>query len=293
MIERRTILGGLASAALLATVPACAAKKPAKTGNKLGDAMAALERESGGRLGLAWLDKASGERSGWRGGERFAMCSSFKFLLAAATLARVDKGVETLDRAISIAKTDMVPNSPFSEGRVGGSATVAELCQATVQRSDNAAANLLLAPLGGPPAFTRYLRAAGDPVTRLDRIEPQMNDMKGSDPRDTTTPDAMVGNLGRFLIGDALTPASRARLLAWMNGNLTGDGRIRAGVPKGWTVADKTGTSGHGNYNDVALIQPPGRAPILLAIYLAETPLEWAAAEAIHARATRAVLASL
>ena len=294
MVGRRDVLGGLASAAMLAALPlrAAAATKPARAEN-LARIIAALEKESGGRLGVAVLDKAGTASFAWRGGERFAMCSTFKALLAAATLDRVDRGLERLDRAIPVGRGDLVHHSPFAETRVGGSATVAELCEATVQRSDNAAANLLLAPMGGPEGFTRFMRESGDAVTRLDRIEPFMNDVKGADPRDTTTPDAMVASLDRFLLGDALKPASRARLLAWMIGNKTGDGRIRAGVPHGWTVADKTGTGGQGSYNDIGLIQPPGRAPLLIAIYIAESPLDWDPAEEILAKVTRAIVASL
>jgi beta-lactamase class A len=294
MIERRTILTGMAGAALLAAVPACAAKKGAKAapfgGRSLTDSIAALERQSGGRLGVVVLDKAGGARFDWRGDERFAMCSTFKFLLSAATLLRVDRGQERLDRHLPIEAEDIMPTSPVTEKLVGTGATVGELCKATLQRSDNAAANLLLHPIGGPAAFTRLLRAVGDPVTRLDRIEPLMNDVKGRDPRDTTTPIAMTDDLDRFLLGDLLSPQSRARLMAWMVGNKTGDNRIRAGVPKGWEVADKTGTSGQGNFNDIGLIRPPGRAPLLISIYLADTPLEWAAAERILAEATRAVV---
>lgn len=292
MIERRTVLARLAGAALLPLVPACAAGAGATRKDEWAAAMAALEAESGGRLGVAFLDAGTGTRFAWRGDERFPMCSTFKFLLAAAILFRVDRGLERLDRPVAVEKDDLVAYSPFAKTRVGASATVAELTEATLQRSDNAAANLLLAPLGGPQGLTRWLRGVGDPVTRLDRIEPAMNDVKGADPRDTTTPAAMVADLDRFLLGDVLSPASRARLLAWMKGNLTGDGRIRAGVPAGWTVADKTGTCGRGSYNDVGLVQPPGRPPMLLAIYMAGGGLEGAAAEAIHARITKALLAS-
>jgi beta-lactamase class A len=240
------------------------------------------------------LDKATGARFAHRGDERFAMCSTFKFLLAAATLNRADRGGERLDRRIPIRRRDLVANSPVTERLVGRSATVAELCEATLTTSDNAAANLLLAPIGGPGPFTRWLRGIGDPTTRLDRTEPTMNMVSGADPRDTTTPAAMTADLDRILLGNVLRPASRQRLNAWMLNNRTGGNRIRAGVPAGWRVADKTGTSGHGNVNDIGLILPPGRAPLLISIYLAEaSALPAREAERIIERTTRAVIAEL
>jgi beta-lactamase class A len=294
MLDRRMFMAGAAGAAMLAALPLQAKKTRAFGSRRLADAIAALDRESGGRLGVSVLDKATGARFAWRGAERFAMCSTFKFPLSAATLYRVDRGLERLDRRVAVAKSDMVPNSPVTEKRVGGHATVAELCEATITLSDNAAANLLLAPLGGPAGFTRFMRAVGDPATRLDRTEPQMNGvLPGGDPRDTTTPDAMTDGIDRFLLGNVLKPASRAELLAWMNATKTGAGRIRAGVPSAWTLAHKTGTSGRGHYNDVGLIQPSGRAPILLSIYLADSTLESDPAEAILARATRAIVAEI
>jgi beta-lactamase class A len=293
MINRRMLLGAAAGAGLLAAIPAGAKKTRVYGSPRLTAAIAALEGESGGRLGVALTDTGSGAHFGWRGAERFAMCSTFKFLLAAATLNRADRGLERLDRTVPIVQSDILANSPATEKLVGKGATVAALCQATLQLSDNAAANLLLVPLGGPAGFTRFLRAAGDPVTRLDRTEPMMNLSAPGDPRDTTTPEAMNGDIGRFLLGHVLKPASRAQLNAWMVANKTGDNRIRAGTPSGWIVADKTGTSGKGNFNDLALLRPPGRAPILLSLYLAESKLESAASEAILARATRALLAEL
>jgi beta-lactamase class A len=290
MLARRTFMAGAAGAALLAAAPRPQGKQAAFGGERLRDAVAALERESRGRLGVGLLDKANGARFGWRADERFGMASTFKFLAAAATLYRVDRGIERLGRRIPVRRSDIVAYSPAMEKRVGGSASIAELCEATIALSDNAAGNLLLPPLGGPAGLTRFLRAAGDPVTRLDRSEPRMNDVQGRDIRDTTTPMAMADDLDRFLLGDILRPQSRGLLLDWMASAVTGPRRIRAGVPADWLVAHKTGTSGGGGFNDVALLRPPGRAPLLLSIYLAETPLEGAAAEAILAGVTRAVV---
>lgn len=291
MLERRTFLAGAAGAALVAAAPVAQRKGTIFGGEGLRDAVAALERESRGRLGVGVIDKASGARFGWRGDERFGMASTFKFLAAAATLYRVDRGLERLGRRVPVRRSDIVAYSPAMEKRVGGSATIGELCEATLALSDNAAGNLLLVPLGGPAGFTRFVRAAGDPVTRLDRSEPRMNDVQGRDIRDTTTPVAMAEDLDRFLLGSILRPQSRGLLLDWMASAVTGPRRIRAGIPAGWLVAHKTGTSGGGGFNDVALLRPPGRAPLLLSVYLAGTPLEGAAADAILAGVARAVAA--
>lgn len=293
MLERRTFMAAAAGTALLAAAPAKAPKSAVFGKPRLAAEVARLERRSGGRLGVSLLDTATGARFVHRGDERFPLCSTFKFLLAGVTLRRVDKGLERLDRRIAIPAGSIVPNSAFSQSRAGGTATVAELCGTTVATSDNTAANLLLAPLGGPPGLTRYLRALGDPVTRLDRFEPAMNRFSETNPRDTTTPRAMADDFASFLLGDVLSPASRAQLLVWATATSTGPGRIRAGIPAGWTVAHKTGTSGEGDYNDVAFLQPPGRAPLLLSVYLSRSKLEWAPSEAILAAVARAVAAEV
>jgi beta-lactamase class A len=293
MLERRTFMAATAGAALLAAAPAKAPKSAIFGKPRLAGEVARLERRSGGRLGVAVLDTVTGARFSHRADERFPLCSTFKILLAGATLRRVDKGLERLDRRIAVPTDSIVPNSAFSTSRVGAGATVAELCEATVATSDNTAADLLLAPVGGPPGLTRYLRAMGDPVTRLDRFEPAMNAFSETNPRDTTTPRAMADDLNTFLVGDVLSPASRAQLLAWATATSTGPGRIRAGIPAGWTLAHKTGTSGEGDYNDVAFLQPPGRAPLLLSAYLSRSKLEWAPSEAILAAVARAVAAEV
>ncbi|HTI66839.1 MAG TPA: class A beta-lactamase [Caulobacteraceae bacterium] len=230
--------------------------------------LAALERRVGGRLGFAALDTGSGQRIAHRADERFPLCSTFKWLAAAAVLARVDSGAERLDRRVTYGKADLLAVSPITGAHVGEGLSVADLCAAAVTVSDNTAANLLLASLGGPAGLTRWLRAQGDAVTRLDRNEPALNSAVAGDPRDTTSPAAAVADLGAFLLGDTLSNASRARLAAWMTATRTGDKRLRAGLPKGWRVGDKTGTGAHGSSNDVAIAWPPSGKPILIAAYL-------------------------
>jgi beta-lactamase class A len=247
----------------------------------------------GGRLGVAVLDTEAGRRFAWRGGERFPVASTFKFLLAAAILAEVDRGRERLDRRIPIARSDIVEHAPVTGKHVDGGLTVAELCEAIIAWSDNPAANLLLPIVGGPAGLTGFARAIGDARFRLDRMETALNQATPGDPRDTTTPEAMLGNLGRLLLGDALSPASRARLTDWLIGCRTGDQKIRAGLPEGWRCGDKTGGGGHGTNNDIAILWPPGRRPILVAAYLTETTAALEARNAALAGIGRAIAAAV
>jgi beta-lactamase class A len=230
-----------------------------------------IEATQGGRLGVAALDTATGSRIDHRADERFPLCSTFKFLAAAYVLTRVDAGEEALDRVLTYGRDDIVAHSPATEPRLGTGMTIGALCEATMTLSDNTAANLLLASFGGPEGLTRYVRSLGDGVTRLDRIEPALNEATPGDPRDTTSPAAMLATMERLLLGDALSSTSRHMLTNWLITNRTGDHRIRAGVPQDWTVGDKTGGGAFGTTNDIAILWPPGRAPILLTVYLTET----------------------
>ncbi|MGJ7487991.1 class A beta-lactamase [Variovorax sp. LT2P21] len=230
-----------------------------------------IEAASGGRLGVCILNTADGRRLGHRADERFPMCSTFKLLAAALVLQRVDSGQDTLDRLIAIERSVIVPHSPLTEPNVGGTMTMGALCEATITQSDNAAANLMLASFGGPAGLTAYVRSLGDPLTRLDRNEPGLNEAIAGDPRDTTTPAAMLGLMQKLVLGNALKPASRAQLRDWLIANKTGGQKIRAGLPAGWQVGDKTGGGAFGTNNDVAVVWPPGRPPILVTTYLTQT----------------------
>lgn len=228
----------------------------------------ALEQKHGGRLGAAILDTAKERVLAWRGDELFPLCSTFKCLAASFVLARVDRKEESLDRRIFYSKKDLVTYSPVTEKHADADGmTMAEICDAAVTLSDNSAGNLMLASFGGPAGLTAYLRSLGDTVTRLDRWETELNEAAPGDPRDTTTPLAMLATLRKLLVGGALSASSRERLIAWMVDCKTGDKRLRAGVPQGWRIGDKTGTGQHSATNDVAIIWPPGGAPILVAAY--------------------------
>ncbi len=259
------------------------------------DTLADIERTAQGRLGVAMLDTGSGLVLGWRQDERFAMASTFKAVLAGWMLALVDQGRERLDARVHYAKADVVAYSPVSGARAGdgGGLTVGELCAATVSLSDNTAANVLLARHGGPAAFTAFVRSLGDQVTRLDRTEPALNEAAVGDPRDTTTPQAMLQTLQKLVLGDALTPTSRAWLQRWLVETSTGDKRLRAGVP-GWKVGDKTGTaSDSGTANDIAVLWPPGGgAPVVVTCYLTRSKASPEQRDAAIAQVARAVVAA-
>ena len=233
---------------------------------------AAIEQHVAGRLGVAGLDTATGRRLAYRADERFALCSTFKWLLGAQVLARAEAGVEQLSRVVRYAETDLLEYAPVTRAHVGaGGMTISQLVSAAIQYSDNTAANLLLRAVGGPASFTAYLRQLGDQSTRLDRFEPDVNSAIRGDVRDTTTPNAMLANMRVLLLGDSLSRTGRDQLLAWLIGNTTGAEKLRAGLPTRWRVGDKTGMGANGATNDVAIIWPVERAPVLLAAYLADT----------------------
>lgn len=275
MITRRQVTAGACAVLAgcgLGRGPDRAYAAPGLSG-KLWDEFKKIEAQSGGRLGVAVLDTLTGGRSNHRADERFPMCSTFKLLAAAGVLSQVDAGKERLDRRIRFEASDVVVNSTvITKDRAGGDGmSLAELCEAAMTFSDNTAGNLLLANLGGPTGLTAYARSLGDAVTRLDRIEPDLNEALPGDERDTTSPAAMLSNIRTLVLGNILSPASREQLTAWLVGNKTGDTRLRAGLPKDWRVGDKTGAGERGSTNDVGLTWPPGRAPIIVSVYLTGT----------------------
>jgi beta-lactamase class A len=251
------------------------------------DEFAALEASSGGRLGVFALDTESGSYVGHRQDERFAMCSTFKWVLAAAVLARVDRGELSLGERVHFEPSDVLEYAPVAREHVAeGSLSVESLARAAVVLSDNTAANLLLAKVGGPPGLTQFCRRLGDAVTRLDRDEPALNVTYPGDPRDTTSPRAMASLMQTVLRGAVLTGESRERLLGWLVACETGKARLRAGLPVSWRVGDKTGT-GDTAANDVAIAFPPGRSPIFIASYMSECSSPIETRNATHAEVAR------
>lgn len=245
-----------------------------------------IHKRIGGRLGVHVLDSQSGRRIAYDDGSRYAMASTFKLPLAAALLWQVDHGAFRLTRPLAIRNEDLKPNSPVVEAKLKAGATqmnITELCSAVIVHSDNAAANVLLAGIGGPPAFTQFMRSLGDTTTRLDRTETELNSNVPGDPRDTTTPRAMVDALLRIFTQDVLSLTSRAMLIDWLAASGTGLDRVRAGVPRSWPSGDKTGTGANGAVNDLCLLYPPGRRPIFVAVYMSESTLDVKTLSAAHA----------
>ncbi|HEU0273511.1 MAG TPA: class A beta-lactamase [Candidatus Udaeobacter sp.] len=230
--------------------------------------IAAVEAQIGGRIGVAAIDTAGSKRIDHRADDRFPMCSTFKFLAAAAVLKRVDEKRETLDRFVSYSAKDILEYAPVTREHLkDGGMSLGALCRAAIEQSDNTAGNLLLNAIGGPAGLTNFARSLGDQVTRLDRFEPELNSAIPGDERDTTTPASICSDMQKLLLGDVLSEASRRQLEEWLQHNETGGPLIRAGIPKNWVIGDKTGRGSNGATNDIAIMRPPGGAPILLAIY--------------------------
>ncbi|WP_296615585.1 class A beta-lactamase [Sphingomonas sp.] len=228
-----------------------------------------LERREALQIGV--FAQRLGGRTIWshRADQRFLMCSTFKIFLVAAVLREADRVPGLLARDVPLVPAKLLANSPVT-GRqpLPASLSVEQLCAAAIEYSDNSAANCLLDIVGGPPSVTRMFRLLGDPVSRLDRIEPDLNTGAVGDTRDTTTPRAIAGALSRLIEGSVLGEAARRRLLGWMANEHNGVRRIRAGMPAGWQVADKPGTNNSGSVNDIAILQSPSGQRFLLAIYV-------------------------
>jgi len=252
--------------------------------------LAGFETKVGGRVGVFALDTGNGRQFGRRPDERFAMCSTFKWVLAVAILARVERAQLSLDERVSYGASDILPFSPSTSRHLAeGTMTVGALAQAAVTVSDNTAANLLLVKIGGPQGFTEFVRSLGDAVTRLDRNEPALNSNDAGELRDTTSPRAMVGLMRQLLCGSVLSDSGRERLLSWLRACETGKDRLSAGLPHDWVIGDKTGTGQRGAVNDVVIALPPGRAPILIASYLSESNAGLSALTAAQAEIGRLV----
>uniref|UniRef100_UPI000D3A3F46 class A beta-lactamase n=1 Tax=unclassified Variovorax TaxID=663243 RepID=UPI000D3A3F46 len=290
-VQRRTLL---LAASVLPLAGACTAWSAKGTTASPAEAqLAELERACGGRLGVAGFHTASGARVLHRAHERFPLCSTFKLMLSATVLERSAKDPGLLSRRLRYGQADLIANSPVTEQHVATGMSVAELCAATLQYSDNAAANVLLRQLGGPGEVTAFARRIGDAAFRLDRTEPELNTSIPGDPRDTTTPAAMSDSVQRLVLGDALGAPQREQLKAWLLGNTTSKERFLAGVPAGWKVADKTGAGSYGSNNDVGVLWPPAGAPLVLSVYLTFAQKDAKTRNDVVAAATRIAVGAL
>jgi beta-lactamase class A len=263
-LSRRSVLvGGLAVAGLAACAEKPVLADPAAP--PIDERIDALQRRNNTKIGVYAVNLGTGSTVAHLDGESFAMCSTFKGYAAAKVLQMVQHGELTLDRQIYVdPKQTALPNSPRTAPNSGAQMTLAELCAAAVQVSDNAAANLVLQTIGGPSAITDFARSIGDPRTRLDRWETELNSAIPGDPRDTSTPNALGNGYRALLTGDVLAPPQRQQLEDWLRGNETST--IRAGLPEGWATADKTGNGDYGSTNDIGIAFGPQGQRLLLAI---------------------------
>jgi beta-lactamase class A len=263
----------------------------ANAGTATTERIAAIETRLGGRIGVAALDTGSGNRVDYRAAERFPMCSTFKFLAAAAILKRIEENKDQLDRFVPYSARDILEYAPVTKAHVrDGGMTLGALCAAAIQQSDNTAGNLLLEAIGGPAGLTNFARVLGDTMTRLDRKEPELNSAVPGDDRDTTTPAAMLADMRQLLTANTLSPSSCRQLETWLQGNETGAAMIRAGLPAGWIVGDKTGRGANGATNDIAVVRPPNRAAIIITIYFVGSSAPADDRSAAIAEAARAIV---
>ncbi|WP_408638182.1 class A beta-lactamase [Nonomuraea corallina] len=253
------------------TAAPAAVAAPAAREDALRAELRRLETSYRGRIGAFAIDTGTGRTFGYRAHERFPSLSTFKAVLCGAVLDKArteDPGL--MERTLRWTRKDVVDHSPVSglPENVKNGMTPAQLCHATITLSDNTAANVLLKQIGGPAGMTRYYRSLGDRVGRLDRWETELNDWKPGERRDTVTPASMARDLKRLTVGDALAPADRKRLTGWLKATTTGNERIKAGLPAGWTSGDKTGTGGvHATAHDIAIAWPRSGAPVIIAVY--------------------------
>lgn len=251
-----------------------------------------LEVLSDGRLGVCAVNTADNKRLEYRGNERFPLCSTAKFMCVAAILKRTMENNQFLQQRVIYTSKDLVAYSPMTKDHLLEGSTLSELCEAALTLSDNTAMNLLLKKLGGPLAVTTFARTIGDNKFRLDRFEPALNSSIPGDQRDTTTPFAMEKSLNHLVLGKGLALSQQDQLKFWLKNNTTGGSRIQAGVPKGWVVADKTGTGEYGTTNDVGIIWPPRSKPIVIAIYFTQNKKNAAPRDEIIASITRLLIDS-
>ncbi len=286
-LRRRLIQAGVALPFVSILPLTWAAETPS---SKLTQALAALEASSKGRLGLALINVDTGVEFQYKGDLRFAFCSTFKLMLVAAVLKKSMTQVGLLTQHITYQKADLLSYAPITTKNLAQGMSVSELCAATLQYSDNTAANLLIKQIGGLEAVNRFAQSLGDRDFRLDRFEPELNTALPFDIRDTTTPKAMAASLKKITLGTALAPNQRAQLVTWIKGNTTGDACIRAGVPSGWTVGDKTGSGSYGTTNDIAVLWPPTGQPMVLTIYFTQLQKDAEARRDVLAAATKLVM---
>ncbi len=230
-----------------------------------------LENRYGGKIGVAIMDTSDQSLWHYQGNSRFPLMSTFKTLACAKLLADVDQKKQKLTTESLIERESLVTYSPVTEPQAGQTITLDQACEATMSTSDNTAANLVLAGIGGPKQLTDFLRSTGDNTTRLDRIEPELNEAQLGDNRDTTTPLAITNTLNQLIFGNTLSDVSRTQLKTWMMGNQVADNLLRSVLPEGWSIADRSGAGGHGSRGITAIVWSNKRQPLIISIYMTGT----------------------
>ena len=262
-LDRRALLAGAGALGL----SGCYRREEPQAQERQDFFLTDLEQRHGGRLGLAAMDVASGRRVTWRGQERFPFCSTFKAFLAAATLQRIQHNDEELDRPVRITEADIIPHAPVTGPAVGRTLTIRELMRASVEVSDNPAANILIREMGGIAVWRQWWPTFGDTTTLISRLEPDLNTALPNDPRDTCLPEQTLANMRLMAFGDRLTPEHDRLLEGWLLASPTGPNRLKAAAPEGWSVAHKTGTGANGTANDIGVMTPVSGAPVILVVY--------------------------
>ncbi|MET1075406.1 MAG: class A beta-lactamase [Umezawaea sp.] len=296
-LPRRTFAVALVAAALTACSATAAptpttATPPVTTTAARSDAdFAGLEKTFDARLGVYAIDTGTGREVSYRDGERFAYASTHKALSAAAVLAI--NTLPELEEVVTYTAADLVANSPITEQHVDTGMTLREVADAAIRYSDNTAGNLLFRELGGPSALGEALRGMGDTTTHVDRTEPTLNDTVPGDIRATSTPRVLAADLRAVAVDDVLPADKREVLVDLLRRNTTGDKTIRAGVPGGWVVGDKTGSAAYGTRNDIAVLWPPDHAPIVLAVLSDRATVDAARDDVLLERATEVVVDAL
>jgi len=291
MHKQRVILRGLAlivAMSLNSAGVACYASAQSTQLDNVQQQFATLEASSGGRLGVAAIDTATHREIQYRGDQRFPMGCTSKVMGVAAILKKSMTDSQYLQQNVKYQKKDLVNWTPITEKFLAQGMTVEALCGAAISYSDNTAMNLLTAKLGGPQGINRFARSIGDSSFKLDHWWPDEANGNLFNLQDSSTPNAMARSLQKIALGDVLALPQREKLLTWLKNNTTGNARIRAGVPKEWVVGDKTGSGyEYGTANDIALIWPPNRAPIIVAIFYSSTKKDAPKRNDVIASATR------
>ncbi|WP_421080734.1 FONA family class A beta-lactamase [Serratia fonticola] len=290
-LRQTTLMVATVMPLLFGSVPLWAQSANAKA--NIQQQLSELEKNSGGRLGVALIDTADNSQILYRADERFPMCSTSKVMAVSALLKQSETDKNLLAKRMEIKQSDLVNYNPIAEKHLDTGMTLAEFSAATIQYSDNTAMNKILEHLGGPAKVTEFARTIGDKTFRLDRTEPTLNTAIPGDKRDTTSPLAMAKSLQNLTLGKALGEPQRAQLVEWMKGNTTGGASIRAGLPTTWGVGDKTGSGDYGTTNDIAVIWPANHAPLILVTYFTQPQQNAEARKDVLAAAAKIVTEGL